>query len=405
MRIAVLGGDGYCGWATALYLANKGHQVTIVDNFVRRQWDYELGVQTLTPIRPLAQRLSAWHQLTGQTIDLRVGDICDYEFSASTIRDLQPDAIVHFAEQRSAPYSMIDHKHAVFTQVNNVVGTLNLLFAVRELKPDCHIVKLGTMGEYGTPNIDIEEGFIEIEHNGRKDTLPFPKQPGSFYHLSKVHDSHNIMFACKIWGLRATDLNQGVVYGTVTDEVLMDEALINRFDYDEVFGTVLNRFCAQAAIGMPLSVYGKGGQTRGFLDIRDTVRCIELACLHPAKPGEFRVFNQFTEQFSVLELAETVKSVAGQMGIQVEIDHVADPRVELESHYFNAKHSKLVDLGLEPHLLSGSLVDSLINIAVRYADRIDPALFAPQVNWRTARNQRRMVGAPAPEPILSNEGR
>ena len=273
------------------------------------------GVQTLTPIRPLAQRLSAWHQLTGKVIDLRVGDICDYEFSASTIRDLQPDAIVHFAEQRSAPYSMIDHKHAVFTQVNNVVGTLNLLFAVRELKPDCHIVKLGTMGEYGTPNIDIEEGFIEIEHNGRKDTLPFPKQPGSFYHLSKVHDSHNIMFACKIWGLRATDLNQGVVYGTVTDEVSMDEALINRFDYDEVFGTVLNRFCAQAAIGMPLSVYGKGGQTRGFLDIRDTVRCIELACLHPAKPGEFRVFNQFTEQFSVLDLAEMVKSVGRAAGL------------------------------------------------------------------------------------------
>ena len=346
MNIVVLGGDGYCGWATALYLANKGHAVTIVDNFVRRQWDYELGVQTLTPIRPLAQRLSAWHQLTGKTIDLlESATFATTTFCASIVSDLQPDAIVHFAEQRSAPYSMIDRKHAVFTQVNNVVGTLNLLFAVREFKPDCHIVKLGTMGEYGTPNIDIEEGFIEIEHNGRKDTLPFPKQPGSFYHLSKVHDSHNMMFACKIWGLRATDLNQGVVYGTVTDEVLMDEALINRFDYDEVFGTVLNRFCAQAAIGMPLSVYGKGGQTRGFLDIRDTVRCIELACLHPAKPGEFRVFNQFTEQFSVLELAEMVKSVSGQLGVKVEIDHVPDPRVELESHYFNAKHSKLVDLG------------------------------------------------------------
>jgi UDP-sulfoquinovose synthase len=403
MKIVVLGGDGYCGWATALYLSKKGHEVTIVDNFVRRQWDYELGVQTLTPIRPLAQRLSAWDQLTGHRIDLRVGDICDYEFCASTIRELQPDAVVHYAEQRSAPYSMIDHKHAVFTQVNNVVGTLNLLFAVREIKPDTHIVKLGTMGEYGTPNIDIEEGFIEIEHNGRKDTLPFPKQPGSFYHLSKVHDSHNIMFACKIWGIRATDLNQGVVYGTVTDEVLLDEALINRFDYDEVFGTVLNRFCAQAAIGMPLSVYGKGGQTRGFLDIRDTVRCIELACLHPAKPGEFRVFNQFTEQFSVLELATMVKSVAGQMGVKVEIDHVPDPRVEAESHYYNAKHSKLADLGLEPHLLSGSLVDSLINIAVRYRDRIDPSVFAPQVNWRSAKSERRTVSAP--EPVLLNEDR
>jgi UDP-sulfoquinovose synthase len=405
MRIAVLGGDGYCGWATALYLSSKGHAVTIVDNFVRRQYDFELGVQTLTPIQPLSQRLRAWRQLTGKTIDLRVGDICDYDFAASAIKDIQPEAIVHFAEQRSAPYSMIDCKHAVSTQVNNVVGTLNLLFAVRELQPDCHIVKLGTMGEYGTPNIDIEEGFIEIEHNGRKDTLPFPKQPGSFYHLSKVHDSHNIMFACRIWGIRATDLNQGVVYGTVTDEVLMDEALINRFDYDEVFGTVLNRFCAQAAIGMPLSVYGKGGQTRGFLDIRDTVRCVELACLNPAKSGEFRVFNQFTEQFSVLELAESVKSVAGHMGISVEIDHIADPRVEAESHYYNAKHSKLADLGLEPHLLSDSLVDSLINIAVRYRDRIDPALFAPQVNWRATRNERRLVGVPTPEPALSSETR
>ncbi|MGC1360223.1 MAG: NAD-dependent epimerase/dehydratase family protein [Silvibacterium sp.] len=391
MRIAVLGGDGYCGWATSLYLAAKGHSVSIIDNFSRRQWDYELGVQTLTPIRPLAERLNVWHQFTGKNIDLFVGDVSDYDFLSSTIKTIRPDAVVHFAEQRSAPYSMIDHKHAAFTQVNNVVGTLNLLFAIQELQPDCHIVKLGTMGEYGTPNIDIEEGFITIEHNGRKDTLPYPKQPGSFYHLSKVHDSHNIMFACKAWGLRATDLNQGVVYGTITDEVTLDEALINRFDYDEVFGTVLNRFCAQAAIGSPLTVYGRGGQTRGFLDIRDTVRCVELACLNPAAPGEFRVFNQFTEQFSVLELAEIVKTVGEQMGLQVEIDHLADPRVEAESHYYNAKHSKLVDLGLVPHVLSDSLVDSLINVALRYRDRIDPALFPPQVNWRQARNERHIA--------------
>ncbi len=350
----------------------KGHSVAIIDNFSRRQWDFELGVQTLTPIRPLSERLSVWQQLTGRSIDLFVGDVADYDFLASTIASFKPDAVVHFAEQRSAPYSMIDRKHAVFTQVNNVVGTLNLLFAIRELAPDCHIVKLGTMGEYGTPNIDIEEGYITIEHNGRKDTLPFPKQPGSFYHLSKVHDSHNIMFTCKVWGLRATDLNQGVVYGTITDEVAMDEALINRFDYDEVFGTVLNRFCAQAAIGTPLTVYGKGGQTRGFLDIRDTVRCIELVCLNPANRGEFRVFNQFTEQFSVLELAQMIKQVAGKMGLRVEIEHLPDPRVEAEAHYYNAKHSKLADLGLEPHLLSDSLVDSLISIALRYRDRIDP---------------------------------
>src|SRR5277367_6449681 len=402
MRIAVLGGDGYCGWATALYLARKGHSIAIIDNFVRRQWDYEIGAQTLTPIRPLSERLAVWAQLTGIPIELFVGDVSDYDFLGSMIKTFEPEAVVHFAEQRSAPYSMIDHKHAVFTQVNNVVGTLNLLFAIKEFQPDCHLVKLGTMGEYGTPNIDIEEGYITIEHNGRKDTLPFPKQPGSFYHLSKVHDSHNIMFTCKAWGLRATDLNQGVVYGAMTDEVGLDEALINRFDYDDVFGTVLNRFCVQAAIGYPLTVYGKGGQTRGFLDIRDTVRCVEIACLNPAAPGECRVLNQFTEQFSVLQLAHMVQTAAGQMGLQVEIDHLPDPRVEAESHYYNAKHSKLVDLGLDPHMLSDSLVDSLINIALRYRDRIDPALFAPQVNWRQARNERR-IGGRAKQPVLVKE--
>jgi UDP-sulfoquinovose synthase len=403
VRIAILGGDGYCGWATALHLSAKGHSIAIVDNFVRRQYDHELGVQTLTPVQPLRERLRAWHQLSGHTIESFIGDICDYQFTYEFIRDWRPEAVVHFAEQRSAPYSMIDHKHAMYTQVNNVAGTLNLLFAIHELDPGCHMVKLGTMGEYGTPNIDIEEGFITIEHNGRRDTLPFPKQPGSFYHLSKVHDSHNIAFACRIWGLRATDLNQGVVYGTVTDEVLMDEALINRFDYDEVFGTVLNRFCAQAAVGYPLSVYGQGGQTRGFLDIRDTVQCIELACAHPAKPGEFRVFNQFTEQFCVLELAEMVKVAGAKMGLNVEIEHLTDPRVEAESHYYNAKHSKLSDLGLQPHLLSDSLIDSLINIALRYRDRIDPTLFAPQVNWRKSSNKRQSGEAAIAQPLAASQ--
>src|ERR1700683_3491718 len=309
MKIAVLGGDGYCGWATALYLSSKGHSVSIIDNFARRQWDYEVGVQTLTPIRPLAERLSAWQEATGKTIDQFVGDVTDYDFLSSTIKELEPDAVIHFAEQRAAPYSMIDRNHAVFTQVNNVVGTLNLMFAIREHVPDCHLVKLGTMGEYGTPNIDIEEGYIRIEHNGRSDVLPYPKQPGSFYHLSKVHDSHNIMFGCKIWGLRATDLNQGIVYGTVTDEVALDEALINRFDYDEIFGTVLNRFCVQVAAGHPLTVYGKGGQTRGMLNISDTLACVTLALEKPAGGGEFRVFNQFTESFSVRDMALMVQKV------------------------------------------------------------------------------------------------
>jgi len=381
MRISVLGGDGYCGWATALHLSARGHTVSIVDNFTRRLWDYELGVQTLTPIRPMPERLRAWEQLRGNRIDLFTGDVTDYDFLCSALKEFRPDAIVHFAEQRSAPYSMIDRKHAVSTQVNNIVGTMNVLFAMREFLPDCHLVKLGTMGEYGTPNT--------IEHEGRKDTLPYPKQPGSFYHLSKVHDSHNILFSCRIWGLRATDLNQGVVYGTVTDEIELDECLINRFDYDEVFGTVLNRFCVQAAMGHPLTVYGKGGQTRGYLDIRDTVRCVEIACLNPAAPGECRVYNQFTEQFSVMEIARLVQTASRKLGREVEIDHIPDPRVEAEQHYYNAKHSKLIDLGLEPHYLSSSLLDTLMNIALKYQDRVDVSNFMPQVNWRNPHNDRR----------------
>jgi UDP-sulfoquinovose synthase len=266
--------------------------------------------------------------------------------------------------------------------VNNVVGTLNLLFALRALRPDCHLVKLGTMGEYGTPNIDIEEGFLEVEHNGRRDVLPFPKQPGSFYHLSKVHDSHNIMFSCRLWGLRATDLHQGIVYGTLTPETARHPGLINRFDYDGIFGTALNRFCVQAAIGHPLTVYGRGGQTRGFLDIRDTVRCIELAVLNPPGSGEYRVFNQFTEQFSVGELAERVRATAEPLGLSVAIHHLPNPRVEGERHYYRAAHTGLRDLGLTPHGLSGSLLNSLLEIALRYRDRVRREVILPGVDWR-----------------------
>jgi UDP-sulfoquinovose synthase len=298
------------------------------------------------------------------------------------MQQFQPEAVVHFGEQRSAPFSMIDREHAVMTQTNNVVGTLNLLYVLYESFPNCHLVKLGTMGEYGTPNIDIEEGYITIEHNGRKDTLPYPKQPGSFYHLSKVHDSHNIHFACRVWGLRATDLNQGVVYGVLTEETGMDELLINRLDYDGVFGTALNRFCIQAAIGHPLTVYGTGGQTRGFLDIRDTVRCIELAINNPAQAGEFRVFNQFTELFSIGDLASKVQDAGRSLGLKVEIDHLANPRVEKEEHYFNAKNTNLLDLGLQPHFLSDSLLDSLLNFAVKYKQRVDNNQILPKVKWK-----------------------
>ena len=391
MKVLVIGGDGYCGWATALYLSNRGYEVGILDSLVRRHWDALLGVETLTPIAPIQKRIERWQALTGYHIDLFIGDITNYDFLSKALRNFAPEAIVHFGEQRSAPYSMIDREHAVLTQVNNVVGTLNILYAIKEDFPDCHLVKLGTMGEYGTPNIDIEEGYITIEHNGRKDTLPYPKQPGSFYHLSKVHDSHNIHFACKIWGLRATDLNQGVVYGVLTEETGMDEMLINRLDYDGIFGTALNRFCIQAAIGHPLTVYGKGGQTRGFLDIRDTVRCVELALgnpsekgqfSHPAQPGEFRVFNQFTEQFSVGDLALKVKKAGVALGLDVEIHHLDNPRVEKEEHYFNAKNTKLIDLGLQPHYLSDSLLDSLLNFAIKYKDRVEGKQILPKVSWR-----------------------
>lgn len=381
MKVLVIGGDGYCGWATALYLSNRGYEVGILDSLVRRHWDNELGVETLTPIAPIQQRIQRWKDLTGKTIDLFVGDITNYEFLQKALYKFEPNAIVHFGEQRSAPFSMIDREHAVMTQVNNVVGTLNLLYAMKEDFPECHLVKLGTMGEYGTPNIDIEEGYITIEHNGRKDTLPYPKQPGSMYHLSKVHDSHNIHFACRIWGLRATDLNQGVVYGVLTEETGMDELLINRLDYDGVFGTALNRFCIQAAIGHPLTVYGKGGQTRGFLDIRDTVRCIELAIANPAESGEFRVFNQFTEQFSVGDLAMMVKKAGNAMGLNVEVNNLDNPRIEKEEHYFNAKNTKLLDLGLQPHYLSDSLLDSLLNFAVKYQNRVDKNQILPKVTW------------------------
>lgn len=344
MRILILGGDGYLGWPTAMYLSQRGHEVAVVDNMARRSWDYEFGAESLVPILSLQERLMAWEEISGKCIGAYIGDICDYDFFEPVVREFRPEAIVHYGEQRAAPYSMIDRKHAVYTQVNNIVGNLNVLYAMADHVPNCHLVKLGTMGEYGTPNIDIEEGFITIEHKGRKDTLPYPKQPGSFYHLSKVHDSHNIMFCCRIWGLSATDLNQGVVYGVDTDEILMDERLRTRFDYDGVFGTVLNRFLVQAVMGLPLTVYGKGGQTRGFLDIRDTLACVELAIRHPAERGQYRVFNQFTEQFSVLDLALAVQEQGKKLGMDVTIDHTPNPRVELEQHYYNAINTNLLDL-------------------------------------------------------------
>jgi UDP-sulfoquinovose synthase len=381
MRILVLGADGYLGWPTALHLSAAGHEVGIVDNFARRGYDQELGVQSLVPIEPLPTRLAAWTELTRKDISCYIGDLCDPEFTTETVRAFAPDAIVHFAEQRAAPYSMIDQAHAVYTQTNNVVGTLNLLYAIAEVNPDIHLVKLGTMGEYGTPNIDIEEGWLEITHNGRTDRMLYPKKPGSFYHLSKVHDSHNIEFACRIWGLRATDLNQGIVYGQQTDQTDRDPRLATRLDYDAVFGTVLNRFVIQAVLGRPLTVYGDGSQTRGMIEIRDTVECIRLACENPADAGEFRVFNQMTESFRVEELA---KVVAEAFPGQAVVENLDNPRVEQSEHYYRVVHTGLPDLGLKPHLLSNTLIESLFPIVEAHRDRVEHDALLPSVTWRGA---------------------
>ncbi len=359
----------------------RGHEVAVVDNFAKRRWHHEQSTDSLTPILSLKDRIEAWHEVSGKTIEARIGSVEDGEFLDEVVAEFLPEVIVHYGQQPSAPYSMRSRQTAVETQQANVIGTLNLLFSMRTFVPDAHLIKLGTMGEYGTPNIDIEEGYIEIEHNGRTDTLPFPKLPGSLYHCSKVHDSTNIHFATRIWGLRATDLNQGVVYGIETDETALDPRLATRFDYDETFGTVLNRFCVQTVVGHPLTVYGGGGQTRGYLNIKDTLRCVELAALTPADRGEFRVFNQFTEQFSVSELAGLVQRCAAELGYDVEVESFPNPRVELESHYYNASNQKLIDLGLEPHPLGDELVHSVLGAIEAQKDRVIFRAITPQTKW------------------------
>jgi UDP-sulfoquinovose synthase len=384
MRVLILGGDGYLGWPTAMRFSGRGHDVAVVDNFARRRWVEEMGGDSLTPIVSLDERIEAWREVSGKTIHPYVGDLAEDTFAQDVVIDFQPDTIIHYGEQPSAPWSMRSVDHAVTTQQNNVIGSLKLLWAMRDHAPNAHLIKLGTMGEYGTPNIDIEEGFIEISHKGRTDVLPFPKMPGSLYHLSKVHDSHNIHFACRVWGLRATDLNQGVVYGVETPEAKLDERLLTRFDYDEAFGTALNRFCVQAVVGVPLTVYGSGGQTRGFLNIVDTLQCVELTAQNPAGAGEYRVFNQFTETFTVAGLAEKVKHAGGVLGIDVQVDNLQNPRFELEEHYYNPVHTKLPSLGLEPNLLSENLIESTLGVIQRYRGRVIGDVIAPSTQWRPA---------------------
>ena len=382
MRILVLGGDGYLGWPTAMHFSTRGDTVAVVDNFAKRQWELEDGIEPLLSVPPLHRRVKRWKEVSGRDIELFVGDLCNHRFVYNVFEKFKPDAVVHYGEQPSAPYSMQSRTAAVYTQTNNVVGTLNVVFAMQSHCPEAHLVKLGTMGEYGTPNIDIEEGWITVNHNGRSDTMLYPKKPGSFYHLSKVHDSQNIEFACRIWGFRCTDLNQGVVYGIDTDHTVMHPELRTSFHYDDVFGTVLNRFLVQAAVGEPLTVYGKGGQTRGFLNIRDTIQCVAIAVDNPAKGGEFRIFNQFTEQFSVMDLANKVQAAGKRAGLDVAVKHLPNPRIELEDHYYNAKHTKLQELGLKPNLLTDAVVDQMLASVRANVASVVKDSFTPRVKWR-----------------------
>ena len=391
-KILVLGGDGYCGWATALHLSANGAKVGILDSCVRRHWDNQCGIDTLIPISNFKVRVDAWNKWhlrnikqNGKQIikiDRFNCDVTDWESLFRVIHSFNPDTIIHFAEQRSAPYSMISLKHAVQTQTNNVVGTLNILYAMRDIVPRAHLIKLGTMGEYGTPKIDIPEGFLDFtDGGGRTDRLPFPMRPGSWYHLSKLHDSNNIQFACRNWELRCTDLHQGIVYGVHTEETMSNQMLWNRFDYDDIFGTALNRFCVQAAVNHAITVYGKGGQTRGMLNVIDTVKCIQLATENPPAFGEYRVFNQFTEQFTINEIAQRVADVAVLMKLNPHIVNIQNPRKEKEEHYYNADHTKLEELGLKPHPLDEEVIREMIETTLEHKDRVDLDVINPRVKW------------------------
>jgi UDP-sulfoquinovose synthase len=383
MRVFIAGVDGYLGWALALHLAHQGHEVAGMDAYFRRDWVAEMGSQSATPIRRMTDRLQAFHDRFGQSLDFRRGDLRDYHLVFNMFRAFEPEAIVHLGEMPSAPYSMVDVHHAVFTQTNNIVTTLNILFAMRDACPQAHLVKLGTMGEYGTPNVDIPEGFFTIEYRGRKDTLPFPRQAGSWYHQSKVHDSHNVAMACRIWGLRSTDIMQGVVYGTRIDAMGDDERLLTRFDYDQSFGTAINRFCAQAVIGLPLTPFGKGGQRRGFLPLRDSMQCLTLAVTHPPAAGEYRVFNQFEETYSVYELAERVRKVADGLGLPAEIRATENPRIEKEEHYYKPDHEHLRQLGYEPTRDMEGEIRIVLRDLLTYRERIVAHKHAlvPDIRW------------------------
>jgi UDP-sulfoquinovose synthase len=383
MRVFIAGMDGYLGWSLAQYLAARGHEVAGADLFLRRQWVEEMGSCSATPIVSMKERLAALKESRGVDVKFWEADLRDYSVVERIFREFQPDAVVHLGECPSAPYSMVDVQHATFVQVNNVVSTFNLMFAIRDIRPGAHLLKLGTMGEYGTPNVDIPEGFFEIEYRGRRDRLPFPRQPGSFYHLSKVHGSNNIMLACKLWKLRATDVMQGVVFGTRIDEMGTDDRLLTRLDFDESFGTAINRFCCQAVIGHPLTPFGRGHQKRGFLPLRDSMQCLTLALENPPKAGEYRVFNQFEEVYDVTALAEKVQRVAAKLGLKVEVHNLENPRQEMEEHYYKPDHQNLLDLGYQPtHDVEAEMKIMLTDL-IKCRDRIESkrAALIPEIRW------------------------
>jgi len=382
LRILILGADGYLGWPTCLYFSQRGHEVVGVDNYFRRNAARELNCESLIPTPNLIQRAKIWEEITGKKIKIHIGDITNYEFLLSLFREYNPDAVVHYAEQPSAPYSMINRDKAAFTLQNNLISTLNIIYAVKEVNPECHIIKIGTMGEYGTPNIDIEEGWLDIEHKGRKDKFLFPRQAGSLYHTTKIQDTDMLWFYVRIWGIRVTDLMQGPVYGLSTDETDLDPHLMPIFNYDEIFGTVLNRFAVQAVAGYPLTIYGKGNQTRGFLNIKDTMQCVYLSATQPAEKGQLRVFNQLTEPFSVNQLADKVKNIGDKLGYNVKVEQIENPRVEKEDHYYNIKYTGLLDLGLEPHYLTDEVLERIFKIVEQYKDRINRGTFFKGIKWK-----------------------
>lgn len=402
MKVFIAGIDGYLGWALAQYLTARGHEVAGNDTYLRRQWVEEMGSTSAQPIYSMEERLAAFREHYGKDLIFREGDLLDYGFVRDFFADFQPDAIVHLAEMPSAPYSMMDQQHSVFTHQNNVIGSLNVLWAMREVCPDAHLVKLGTMGEYGTPNIDIPEGFFEVEFRGRKERLPFPRQPGSFYHLTKVHDTHNTIFACRIWGLRSTDIMQGVVFGTQIDEMGDDPRLRSRLDFDQCFGTAVNRFCCQAVIGHPLTLYGKGGQTRGFLPLRDSMQCLTIAVENPPQKGEYRVFNQFEECYSIEELAEKVREAGEAIGLPVEIQHYDNPRKELETHYYNPDRQNLIDLGYVPSHDVVAEMKIMLSDLLPHKERImeKREILVPDIRWDGSRRRSHVLNQPA-EPVKS----